>query len=83
MRCGIHQPQPAAPGAADHQPAVYAQMGSQSLHVMQQMGRGVGMQGLVGCAAPAAALVKQNHPCGRWIEQLAVFGAATAAGPAV
>ena len=34
VRGCICQPQPAAPGATDHQPAVYAQMLAQALHVL-------------------------------------------------
>ena len=83
MGLGIGQRQRAAPGAAEHQPALDPEHGAQPLDVGHQMPGGVGLQRGEWCAAAAAALVEQEDPVALGIEQPAMLGAAAAARPAM
>jgi len=54
---------------------------TQKLDIGHQMVAGVGLQRALGLAAAAAALIEQDHPTTRRIEQLAMPWRAAAARP--
>jgi hypothetical protein len=83
MRLRIGQRQRAAPGAAEHQPALHAQQGAQPLDVGHQIPGRVVVQRSTGARAAAAALVKQQHAITLGVKQAAVLGRAARAGAAM
>ena len=83
MRLCIGQRQRAAPGAAEHQPALDTQQDAQPLDVGDQVPGRVVVQRSMGARAAAAALVKQQHAVARRVKQPPVIGRATRAGPAM
>src|SRR5690606_27140405 len=80
---GVGQPQRAAPGAAEHQPALYIEMPPQLFDVGDQMVGGVVARFAEWRAAPAAALIQQDNAIVRGIEEAALVRIAAATRPAV
>ena len=83
MRLRVGEAERRAPRAAEHQPALDAEVLAQLLHVRDQMpGRVVDQTG-VRPAAPAAALIEQHDAIGVGIEEAAGAIVAAGAGAAV
>jgi hypothetical protein len=74
MMLGIGQCEGGAPGAAEHEPAIDAEMRAQLLHVLDQMRRRIVLD-LAQWLGPAAAALVENHDAveGR-VEKPAVGG---------
>ena len=83
MRLRIGQRQRRAPGAADDHPAFEAEFFADHLHVRDQMRQRVVVAAAPGSAAAGAALVEQHRMKAFGIEQPAMIGLASAAGPAM
>src|SRR5687767_6124100 len=83
MRLRVGEGERTAPGAAEHQPALDAELLAQLLDVVDQVPGGVVFEAGVGRALAAAALVQQNDAVMRWIEVAAMPGCGAATGSAM
>ncbi len=80
---GVGQCQGRAPGTAEHQPAIYAQMLADALHVRDQGLGAVVLQLGMRSGAPTSALIEQNNPVAPGIEKAPMIGLATRTGATV
>ena len=72
VRLGVEQREGGAPGAANHQPLLDAEMAAQGLDVVHQVPSRVVPNLAPGRAAPGAALVEGDEPVALRVEQAAV-----------
>ncbi len=80
---GVGDAEGAAPRAAEHLPAVDAEVLAQALDVGDEVPGGVVVERGERLALAAAALVEQDDAVARRVEEAPVLGVGAAAGPAV
>src|SRR5262249_5795018 len=80
---GVRERERAAPGAAEHLPAIDLEVLAEALHVGDEVPGGVVVEAGVGPALAAAALVEQDDAVSLGVEEAALLGLGATAGASV